>query len=95
MMPSGSAGRAWLDHISRRVSAIPGVTTNVTEPTGLSNRTPSLRIWWDPQRFGFSGETVARALFETEPRIYLDAGTPAGPARRDGRQRDAVHDVAG
>ena len=70
---------SWLDHISRRVSAVPGVTTNVTEPSGLSNRTPSLRIWWDPQRFGFSGETVARALFETEPRIYLTPGRRPGP----------------
>jgi L-seryl-tRNA(Ser) seleniumtransferase len=68
----------WLDHISRRVSSIPGVTTNVTEPSGLSNRTPALRIWWDPQRLGVSGETVARTLFETEPRIYLT------PARRPG-----------
>jgi L-seryl-tRNA(Ser) seleniumtransferase len=70
---------AWLDHISRRVSAIPGVTTNVTEPSGLSNRTPTLRIWWDPQRLGFSGDTVARTLFETEPRIYLTAGRRPGP----------------
>jgi seryl-tRNA(Sec) selenium transferase len=70
---------AWLDHISRRVSTIAGVTTNVTEPSGLSNRTPTLRIWWDPQRFGFSGEIVARTLFETEPRIYLTPGRRPGP----------------
>jgi len=69
----------WLDHISRRVSAIPGVTTNTTEPTGLSNRTPSLRIWWDAARLGFSGDTVAKALFETEPRIYLTPGRRPGP----------------
>ncbi len=70
---------SWLDHISRRVSAIDGVTTNVTQPGGLSNRTPSLRIWWDPQRFGFSGDTVVRTLFETEPRISLTAGRRPGP----------------
>ena len=69
----------WLDHISRRLATIAGVTTNVTEPAGLSNRTPTLRVWWDPQRLGFSGETVARTLFETEPRIYLTAGRRAGP----------------
>src|SRR4029453_11058913 len=56
-----------------------GVTTNVTQPNGLSNRTPSLRIWWDPQRFGFSGETVARTLFESEPRIALVAGRRSRP----------------
>jgi len=70
---------AWLEHISRRVTAINGVTTNVTQSNGLSNRTPSLRIWWDPQRLGFSGETVARTLFESEPRIALVAGRRPGP----------------
>ena len=64
---------------SPRVSTIAGVTANVTEPSGLSNRTPTLRIWWDPQRFGFSGESVARTLFETEPRIYLTPGRRPGP----------------
>jgi L-seryl-tRNA(Ser) seleniumtransferase len=75
---------AWLEHISRRVSSIAGVTTNVTEPGGLSNRTPTLRIWWDPQRLGVSGETVARTLFETEPRIYLTAGRRPGPPVESG-----------
>jgi uncharacterized pyridoxal phosphate-dependent enzyme len=69
----------WIDHISRRLTAIPGVTTTVTQPGGLSNRTPSLRVWWDPQRFGFSGETVARTLLETEPRIALTAQRRPGP----------------
>ncbi len=70
---------AWLDHISRRVTSINGVTTTITQPNGLSNRTPSLRVWWDPQRLGFSGDTVARALFDTEPRIVLTAGRRPGP----------------
>jgi L-seryl-tRNA(Ser) seleniumtransferase len=63
----------WLDHINRRVSAIAGVTTTVSQPNGLSNRTPSLRIFWDPQKLGITGEAVARLLFQTEPRITLDA----------------------
>ena len=70
---------AWLDHISRRVSTISGVTTTVTQPQGLSNRTPSLRIWWDPQKFGFSGDAVARTLFDSEPRIVLTAQRRPGP----------------
>jgi uncharacterized pyridoxal phosphate-dependent enzyme len=70
---------AWLDHISRKVTSINGVTATVTQPNGLSNRTPSLRLWWDPQRLGFSGDTVARTLFETEPRVYLTAGRRPGP----------------
>ena len=75
---------AWLDHITRRVTSINGVTTTVTQPGGLSNRTPSLRVWWDPQRFGFSGETVARTLLETEPRIALTAQRRAGPPAETG-----------
>jgi L-seryl-tRNA(Ser) seleniumtransferase len=61
----------WLDHISQRVSAIPGVTTLVSQPNGLSNRTPSLRILWDPQKVGLSGDAVVRALNDGEPRITL------------------------
>src|SRR5437773_3951406 len=60
---------ASLDHIARRVSAIEGVTTSVVQPAGLSNRTPSLRVWWDRRGFAMSGDDVARTLFETEPRI--------------------------
>jgi len=75
---------AWIDHIARKLSTIDGVTTTVTQPGGLSNRTPSLRVWWDPQRFGVSGETVARSLFETEPRIALNAARREGPPAETG-----------
>jgi len=68
----------WLDHISQRVSAVPGVTTTVNQPNGLSNRTPSLRILWDRQKIGVSGETVARILLDGDPRITLDAARGAG-----------------
>ena len=63
----------WLDHISQRVSTIPGVTTTVNQPNGLSNRTPSLRIVWDRQKLGIAGDAVARLLFTGDPRITLDA----------------------
>jgi L-seryl-tRNA(Ser) seleniumtransferase len=63
--------QAWLDHIARRVSAIDGVTTSVSQPEGLSNRMPSLQIRWDRERLGTSGEAVARLLFETAPRVSL------------------------
>ncbi len=70
----------WLDHISQRVSTIAGVTTNINQPNGLSNRTPSLTILWDRQKIGFSGDTVARVLLDGDPRITLDAarGGPQG-----------------
>ena len=41
---------SWLDHIATRVSTIPGVTTEIVQPEGLSNKTPSLRIRWDRER---------------------------------------------
>ena len=69
---------SWLEHISRRVATIGGVTASVVQPVGLSNRTPSLKVLWDPKRFGFSGETVARELFDGDPRLALF------PARGEG-----------
>ena len=69
---------AWLDHIAKRVSAVEGVTTSVTQPTGLSNRMPTLRVLWDRNRLGLAGDAVARTLFEGEPRVGVF------PARGDG-----------
>jgi len=65
---------SWLDHIAKRVSAIDGVSTSVSEPRGLSNRTPSLVIRWDRSRFGISGAKVARDLYDREPRIATPGG---------------------
>lgn len=62
---------SWLDHIARRVSSIDGIQTSVVQPKGLSNRTPQLRVLWDRQRFGVSGESIARMLLDGEPRIAL------------------------
>jgi seryl-tRNA(Sec) selenium transferase len=62
---------AWLDHIAARVGGIDGVETEIVQPAGLSNKTPSLRIFWNTQRIGLTGDGVARTLFSTEPRISL------------------------
>jgi uncharacterized pyridoxal phosphate-dependent enzyme len=74
----------WLDHISQRVATVSGVTTSVSQPNGLSNRTPSLRILWDPQKLKITGEAVSRLLFETEPRITLDAARGAAQPGQTG-----------
>ena len=74
----------WLDHINQRVSTIAGVTTAVNQPNGLSNRTPSLRILWDRQKLGITGEAVARLLFEGDPRITLDAARGPGQTAQTG-----------
>jgi uncharacterized pyridoxal phosphate-dependent enzyme len=64
---------ASLEHIAGRIATVEGITTSIVQPSGLSNRTPSLRVLWDPRQFGVSGDDVVRTLLETEPRIALSA----------------------
>lgn len=68
----------WLDAIATRVSTIPGVTTAVREPSGLSNRSPSLSITWDPAALHITGDEVAEQLARTKPRIAVGAGGRGG-----------------
>jgi uncharacterized pyridoxal phosphate-dependent enzyme len=63
--------RSWLAVIASRVGAIPGVTAEMREPRGLSNRTPSLLVRWDIARIPLSGETVEQRLWDGEPRIAV------------------------
>ena len=74
---------SWLENISKRVSTVDSVTTAVREPTGLSNRSPSLTIAWDPAKLHITGEEVAEELARNKPRIALGSG--GGP----GSQTDA------
>jgi seryl-tRNA(Sec) selenium transferase len=60
---------SWLEHVARRVSTVEGVTTTIVQPRGLSNRMPSLRVYWDRKRFGMGGDQVVRTLFESDPRV--------------------------
>jgi L-seryl-tRNA(Ser) seleniumtransferase len=62
---------SWLEYVAKRVSAIDGVTTSVVQPVGLSNRMPSLRVYWDKSRFGVNGEGVVKTLFDTDPRVGM------------------------
>ena len=71
------AGRPGSITWRKRVSAIAGVTTTVVQPEGLSNRMPSLRVYWDRKKFGLAGDAVARTLFEGTPRVGVF------PARHD------------
>jgi D-glucosaminate-6-phosphate ammonia-lyase len=64
----------WLETVAKRVSTIPGVTTTVREPNGLSNRTPSLSISWDPAKLHITGPELADQLARTKPRIAVGAG---------------------
>ena len=64
----------WLDTVAKRMATIPGVKTAVREPNGLSNRTPSLSIAWDPAALNITGPEVADQLARTKPRIAVSAG---------------------
>ncbi|MBI3470288.1 MAG: aminotransferase class V-fold PLP-dependent enzyme [Candidatus Solibacter usitatus] len=75
---------SWLDHIAKCVSAVPGVAASVREPSGLSNKTPSLSIRWDAARLGISGGAVAKHLYTTEPRIALPTGRERGAGAETG-----------
>jgi D-glucosaminate-6-phosphate ammonia-lyase len=59
------------DHIAKRVSAIPGVTTEIREPAGLSNRSPTLNVRWDAATLGLTGTQVSQILDTTDPRILV------------------------
>ncbi|MFD3484222.1 aminotransferase class V-fold PLP-dependent enzyme [Streptomyces sp. NPDC058665] len=72
---------SWLKSIARRVSAIGSVKTEVSQPDGLSNRTPSLKITWNEKKLGVSGQTVTDTLYEAEPRIALNASGGEDPSR--------------
>lgn len=74
---------SWLEHIASRIGSLGGVETEILQPAGLSNKTPSLRIRWDTRRIDLTGDAVARTLFSTEPRISLFP-VWSNPERRSG-----------
>lgn len=62
---------SWLQHIAGRLEKVPGVATEIAQPRGRSNRTPSLRIQWDMKRIPLTGHDVEMLLYEGEPRIAV------------------------
>lgn len=69
---------SYLDTIKNRLSKIDGVTATVREPTGLSNRSPSLNIAWDPTKLHITGEEVAEDLARNKPRVAIGSGGGRG-----------------
>ena len=65
---------SYLETVSQRVAQIDGIKTAVREPNGLSNRSPSLSISWDPAQLHITGEEVAEEVARNKPRIALGAG---------------------
>jgi uncharacterized pyridoxal phosphate-dependent enzyme len=62
---------SWIEHIANRLKTIPGVTTDIRQPQGRSNRTPTLRVQWDAQRIPLTGYDVENLLWDGEPRIAV------------------------
>jgi len=81
---------SYLDKISRRVSAIEGVKAVVREPNGLSNRSPSLMISWDPAVLHITDDEVAEDLARNKPRIAVGAGGGGGRGRADAESASAA-----
>ncbi len=65
---------SWLEYISNKVSSVKGVTTKITEPQGVDNRTARLSISWDPAGLNITGQEVAKELDENKPRIVTGGG---------------------
>ena len=68
----------YLELIAKRVAGIDGVKTNIRQPAGLGNRTPTLSITWETNKLNISGQEVANELSGSKPRIALSAGN-GGP----------------
>src|SRR5947209_3194386 len=85
---------SWLDTIAKRVSTIDSVKTSVREPQGLSNRSPSLNISWDPAKLHITGEEVSEELATTKPRIALGGGGGGGRGGRGETANDGSTSVS-
>ena len=68
----------YLDTISKSVTKIDGVTTEVNEPEGLDNRSPVLKITWDTEKLNITGEELAEIVGRTKPRIALGSNGARG-----------------
>ncbi len=66
---------SWLEYISKKVTTINGVKTNITEPQGVDNRSARLSITWDPTVLNITGEEAADDLANNKPRIALNGRT--------------------
>lgn len=70
---------SWLDTMAKTVTSVPGVTTEVRQPSGLSNHSPQLIIKWDAAKIGITGREMEKLVYDTEPRIVL--GNASGDRR--------------
>ncbi len=81
---------SWLDAVAKRVSSLTGVRTVVVQPEGLSNKTPSLHVLWDPETIRHHRPPRGPALVRHRP---AGRGLPREGQGRggDGPLRDPLH----
>lgn len=81
---------SYLDKIAKHVSTVEGVKTAVREPAGLSNKSPSLLISWDPAKLHITEDEVAEDLATNKPRIAVGAGGGGGRGRAEAESAGAT-----
>jgi D-glucosaminate-6-phosphate ammonia-lyase len=59
------------NHIIQRLANIKGVTTQLSEPKGRSNRAPSVTVNWDKSIIPLTGDDMERLLWDGNPRIAV------------------------
>jgi hypothetical protein len=69
---------SYIDYISKAVTKIDGIKTDVHEPTALSNRSPVLTISWDPNKLNITGDEVAENFARNKPRIAVGSRNENG-----------------
>ncbi len=62
---------SYLDTVSKSVSRVEGIKTEVRNPSDLNNNSPALLISWDTNKLNISGEEVAEEVGRNKPRIAL------------------------
>jgi L-seryl-tRNA(Ser) seleniumtransferase len=82
------AWESWLDEIAVSAKRVSGVTTEVHQPRGLSNRSPRLEVKWNGDKLGIYGDEVVKHVFQGNPRIVLAGGR--GSRRRGGESSVTV-----
>ncbi len=65
------AWESWLDEIASAVKRVNGVTTEVSQPSGLSNYSPRLEIRWNGDGLGMYGDELEKYVYTHDPRMVL------------------------
>ncbi|MDX1982934.1 MAG: hypothetical protein SFV51_21875 [Bryobacteraceae bacterium] len=77
----------WLETISKSVTRVKGVTTQVLQPDSLSNNAPRLAIKWDGEALGMGGQQAEKLLYEGSPRLIVGG---ASGGRRNGVKNSSL-----